>query len=114
MQAADLDALVQKLTDEATPELLPRLLKIFLHDDRPGLVTCERHMVRLFPYVRAQILLTRAKRNYYRDDSWAYLHRCATSSKEPSEVVYIRALNARDEARKIYRSTPCTCWVQKR
>ena len=109
-----LDAEVSRLVDEATPELLPMLLQIFLRDDRPGLLTCERHTQHLFPYVRAQINLTRAKRNYYRDD-WTppCTHRSVEHSSDP-EKAYDHAHRVRDEIRAKYRATPCTCWVPHR
>ena len=108
----ELDAEVQRLADQATPELLVRLLRTFLNDDRPGLLTCERHTLYLFPYVRAQITLTRAKRNYYRDD-WSPV--CSPRSIERDvEKLYRRAQDARDSIRQTYRSTPCTCWVPHR
>lgn len=125
-----LEAEVQQLVDEATPDLLPMLLKIFLKDDRPGLVTCERHTQKLFPYVRAQINLTRAKRNYYRDDNWwgPCTHRSLPrdtpspyhagtehfSTQLGPEESYRQATITRDNIRQIYRSTPCTCWVPHR
>lgn len=110
-----LDAEVARLADEATPDLLPMLLKIFLKDDRPGLVTCERHMQHLFPYVRAQIALTRAKRNYYHYGD--YTSPCShggDSRVDLSAEALRRATNIRDDIRKTYRSTPCTCWVTHR
>lgn len=111
-----LDADVQRLVDEATPDLLPMLLKIFLKDDRPGLVTCVRHSHHLFPYVRAQIDLTRAKRHYYRwsDVHWPGPCHGGVVHEDPTEAAYHRALRIRDEVRQTYRSTPCTCWVQHR
>lgn len=114
MVLEELDAEVQRLADEATPDLLPMLLKIFMSDDRPGLMTCERHMKYLFPYVRAQINLTRAKRNYY-SDNWTppCTHRSVEHSSQP-ENAYNFALTTRDEIRRTYRSTPCTCWVTHR
>lgn len=111
----ELDAEVQRLADEATPELLVRLLRTFLSGDRPGLITCERHSMHLFPYVRAQIDLTRAKRNYYR---WADIHwppGCHMGGqKSLQEAAYDSAVIRRDQIRKTYRSTPCTCWVPHR
>jgi len=111
---AELEAEVKRLVDEATPELLPRLLKLFLSNDRPGLVTCERHAKHLFPYIAAQITLTRAKRNFYRDD-WSppCTHRSVTFG-DKTEEFYIWALKRRDEIRTTYRATPCTCWVPHR
>ena len=102
-----LEADVSKLVDEATPDLLPMLLKIFIKDDRPGLVTCERHTKLLFHYIRAQINLTRARRNYYNHWEGCDLDAAVTSH-------YHNALVRRDEIRIIYRSTPCTCWVKHR
>lgn len=114
----ELLAEVKAIADEATPELLPRLMRILLGEDRPGLITCERHRHHLFPYVRAQVNLTRAKRDYYR---WADVHwpvithaGCDIKRADPAEDTYERALRIRDEARKTYRSTTCTCWVQHR
>lgn len=108
----ELDAEVQRLADEATPELLVRLLRTFLSGDRPGLITCERHSMHLFPYVRAQIDLTRAKRNYYR---WADVHWPGDGlSRSRQEETYDSAVIRRDQIRKTYRSTPCTCWVPHR
>ena len=111
-----LDAEVQALVDEATPDLLPMLLKIFLKDDRPGLITCVRHSQYLFPYVRAQINLTRAKRNYYRYDDihWPPICHAGTVIESMPETAYRMATIARDNARQSYRSQPCTCWVQHR
>lgn len=85
-----------------------------MQDDRPGLVTCERHAKLLFPYVAAQIFLTRAKRNYYKDD-WIppCTHRSVNFGPD-TEKIYHQALVRRDEIRNIYRSTPCTCWVKHR
>lgn len=113
---ATLDAEVATLADEATPELLVRLLTAFLHEDRPGLVTCERHSHHLFPYVRAQINLTRAKRNYYRwaDHHWPPICHAGTVVESMPETNLRMAEIARDNIRKTYRSTPCTCWVQHR
>ena len=108
-----IDAEVKRLADEATPELLPMLYKIFVSDDRPGLVTCERHMKHLFPYVRAQIFLTRAKRNYYRED-WSPPCGVALGAPTSAEAIYASALRHRDELRVTYRSTPCTCRVKHR
>lgn len=111
---AELEAEVQRLADEATPDLLPRLLRLFLHGDRPGLVTCERHSQHLFPYVRAQIFLTRAKRNYYRDDWYPPCTHRSVKHGPDVEEIYRVALKHRNEIRQTYRSTPCTCWVPHR
>lgn len=111
-----LDAEVQALVDEATPDLLPMLLKIFLKDERPGLITCIRHTHYLFPYVRAQINLTRAKRDYYRwsDHHWPPVCHAGTSIESMPETNFRMAEVARDNARQRYRSEPCTCWVTHR
>lgn len=97
---------VQRLADEATPDILPRLLKILLSDDRPGLAGCCRHRVRLYPYIKAQITLTRAKRAFSNADH-VYTH-------DPVRTNFERAVTERDVARRLYRDTPCTCWVPKR
>ena len=121
-EAFDLDEFdreVMRLADAELPELLPRLLMQLLKRD--SLVHCERHMVLLFPYVRAQIALTRAKRNYYRD----WVSPCAMQSTMPPvhngilyadmpEMMYRMAEIARDNARRSYRSTPCVCFKQHR
>jgi len=113
MNLQELEQEVARRVDELTPELLPQLLERFLARD--GLVQCERHENYLFSYVRAQITLTRAKRNYYRDGEWvAPSTGYYPSSKDTSEMMYLSALKRRDEIRQIYRSKPCTCWVRHR
>jgi len=111
MNLEELEKEVERRVDDLTPELLPQLLERFLARD--GLVRCERHDNLLLSYVRAQITLTRAKRNYNRYDtlpSTGYY----PNSKDTCEMVYLSAIRRRDEIRKIYRSKPCTCWVQHR
>jgi len=116
----DLDALereVMRRADSMTPELLPRLLMALLKRD--SLVYCERHMTKLFPYIRAQISLTRARRNYYRDD---WVQPCSqdaslygiVSSPVSTERLYKMALEHRDRVRQEYRSTPCVCFQPHR
>jgi hypothetical protein len=118
----DFDALereVMRRADELTPELLPRLLMQLLKRD--SLVFCERHMKHLFPYIRCQIALTKAKRSYYRD----WTPPCSMQAAPPpvhngvqysdhSEMAYRMAEIARDNARKLYRSTPCVCFKSHR
>lgn len=110
MNLEELEKEVERRADDLTPELLPQLLERLLARD--GLVQCERHEHHLFSYVRAQITLTRAKRNYYRDDGPCTGY--YPSSSATSEIVYLSALKRRDEIRQTYRSKPCTCWVQHR
>jgi len=110
---AALDAEVQQLADELTPELLPLLLERMLKRD--SLTICERHDKLLFPYVRAQISLTRARRNYYND----YVppgpcHLGIFAEQNSTEAIFHRAQADRDQIRSLYRSTRCTCWVQHR
>ena len=116
----DFEALERRIMEEAdelTPELLPRLLMQLLKRD--SLVYCTRHMSKLFPYIRAQIFLTRAKRNYYRDD---WVHPCTrsaeafgiTSAPVSTERLYQMALEQRNRLRQEYRSTPCVCFKQHR
>jgi hypothetical protein len=109
---------VSRLADEGTPDLLPALLSTLLKGDRPGLINCDRHTLRLFPYVQSQIALTRAKRNLYQEHSrvdWtpAPSHGPVDFSSKP-ETNFELALVTRDAARRTYRSTPCTCWVLHR
>jgi len=104
---------IMRQADELTPELLPRLLIQLLKRD--SLVFCERHMKHLFPYVRAQIALTRAKRNFYRYDDWGpSLHRSSNNSEMDAETALRMARIERDNIRRIYRSTPCVCFQQHR
>lgn len=133
----ELDAEIQREANALTSELLPRLLRKLLQPNREGLTTCERHSRFLVPYVTAQILLTRAKRQYHNDDwmgaaaavattAWKLANaRTATDGRHPVDTAYATveattearfhsALSRRDEIRKQYRSTPCTCWVRKR
>lgn len=112
MNLQELEKEVERRVDDLTPELLPQLLERLLARD--GLVQCERHEHHLFSYVRAQITLTRAKRNYYRDGDSIPSSGYYPSSKDTSEMVYLSALKRRDDLRQIYRSKPCTCWVQHR
>lgn len=99
----DIQAEVQRLADELTPELLPLLLERF--SNRSGVVLCERHLRHLIPYVNAQIALSRTKRAYFGDHPG-----------NPNVLAenYQLSLKRRDELRATYRSTPCTCWVPKR
>lgn len=106
----DLDAEVQRRADELTPELLPRLLKRLM--SRDSLVFCDRHDRLLFPYVCAQVTLTRMKRRDYYDD-------VKLTGYFPGEAltpfqILERSTAARDKIRLEYRSTPCTCWVRHR
>lgn len=103
MNAVDVENEVKKLADELTPELLPMLLERFMQRD--GLTFCVRHMRHLLPYIDAQIALGRAKRAYFDDHP-----DCALRIADD----YHLSLKRRDEIRKTYRSTPCTCWVPKR
>lgn len=127
MSDFDFDAFereIMRQADELTPELLPRLLMMLLKRD--SLVHCPRHMTKLFPYVRAQIALTRAKRNYYRDAEWrpnadvgsnithAGCDFGIVSTKLGPETLYFMALEHRDRVRREYRSTPCVCFQQHR
>lgn len=100
---------VQRLADELTPELLPMVLERMLARNT---VTgcCERHDMHLLPYVAAQIILTRAKRNYL-DDHRPLMQ--GENAMSPADWYHFN-LNRRDEIRARYRSTPCTCWVPKR
>ncbi len=107
----DLDERVQREAEALTPELLPRLLKILLQPGRTGLVYCDRHRFLLIPYVRAQIDLARTKRSFERFHGNGHVAPSALDSAEKTLVI-CRA--KRDEARKLYRSTPCTCWVPHR
>ncbi len=100
MNLQELEKEVARRADEMTPELLPQLLERFL--SRDSLVSCERHSVALYQYIEAQISLTRAKRAYFRDDTGS------------GDKAYLQALESRNSMRKIYRSKPCTCWVQHR
>lgn len=106
-----LDAEVKSRADQATSELLPRLLENFLQDDRLGLLSCERHSTYLSVYVEAQIRLTKQKQRLTYAD---YI--TSVSDTEYLSVVKLveRAKEARDKVRSVYRSTPCTCWVQHR
>lgn len=105
---------VMKQADALTPELLPRLLLQLLKRD--SLVFCERHMQLLFPYVRAQIALTRARRNYYRwsDIHWPSPCHAGTVIESMPETNLRMATIARDNARQAYRSKPCVCFKQHR
>jgi hypothetical protein len=110
----DFDAFEREImakANELTPELLPRLLIQLLKRD--SLVHCERHMNLLFPYIRAQITLTWAKRNYYRYGEWMPVDGI-NSSKMGPETTYKLALERRDAIRRQYRSTPCVCFKQHR
>lgn len=120
-EVIDFDAFereVMRQADELTPDLLPRLLMKLLKRD--SLVFCERHMTKLFPYIRAQIFLTRARRNYYRDELWSPGPQHAgcdfgiTSAMLGPETLYHMALEQRDKIRREYRSTPCVCFKQHR
>ncbi len=104
MTLSDIDAEVQRQADELTPELLPRLLERMLK--RNSLTTCERHDRLLYPYVRLQILLTKVKRDYFRsgDDHLGNL----------VQMRFFSVRGQRDQARRVYRETPCTCYVQHR
>lgn len=109
---ADLDSEVQRRADELTPELLPRLLRRLLQRD--SIVFCDRHDRLLFPYVRAQVNLTRIKRRcYYYDDVKLYPGYFPGESLTSSQILD-KMVIARDKIRLEYRSTPCTCWVQHR
>lgn len=96
----EVDREVKRRADELTPELLPLLFKRLV--ERDGVVPCERHLTLIGPYVRAQIHLSKAKRNYYEFDY------------EGSKAIYEHALEIRNAARAKYRGTPCTCWVTHR
>jgi hypothetical protein len=104
-----IDAEVQRLANEMTPELLPRLLAQLLKRD--ALDFCERHQRLLFPYVRAQIKLTHAKRNFYRYDNF---HAACDAGERASYAAFCTAKGERDRIRDQYRSTPCTCYVHHR
>lgn len=110
MNACDeLEREVQARADELTPELLPLILeKMLARNTVTG--CCERHDKHLLPYVTSQVLLTRAKRNYLDD------HRPMRQGDNVMSLAdwYHFTLKRRDEIRAAYRSTPCTCWVQKR
>lgn len=93
-----LESDIQQRVDELTPELLPRVLEVFLARD--SLVGCARHSELLGDYVRSQIALTKAKRYFARGDTNA--------------DGFLQALLKRDKVQKIYRDTPCTCWVSHR
>ena len=113
MNAQELEAEIAKRVEDMTPELLPQLLERFLV--RQGLVECARHGQKLLSYVRAQIALTRAKRNNIPNHNSD-----CTTGYYPSEIPqiisdhYNFALKHRNDIRKDYRSTPCTCWVRHR
>ncbi len=98
--ADDIEREVRERCDELTPDLLPLVFKRMIARD--GMVACERHMTLLGPYVRAQIHLGRAKRNYF---EWDY---------EGAKAIYEHALEIRNAARVKYRGTPCTCWATHR
>jgi len=109
---AALEAEVMREADELTPGLLPRLLLELLKRD--SLVHCDRHSSKLFHYIRAQIFLTRAKRNYYRDDWVSAADYGINSTKVSTETLYRMALEQRNKVRQEYRSTPCVCFQQHR
>jgi hypothetical protein len=110
---------VMKQADALTPELLPRLLRQLLKRD--SLVFCDRHMRLLFPYIRAQINLTRAKRNYYHyGETWPELPQrllpidgINSAQLGPDHTLQL-ATETRDAIRKQYRATPCVCFKQHR
>jgi hypothetical protein len=91
---------VQRRADDRTADLLPAVMQNMLK--RNSLHGCVRHDVYLSPYVEAQILLTRANRYFHWHDTDRALRN------------YVRARANREEARRKYRATPCTCWVPKR
>ncbi len=96
----DVEREVIRRADALTPELLPLLFERMV--ERDGIVPCERHTTLIIPYVRAQIHLGRAKRNYF---EWDY---------EGAKAIYEHALEIRNAARVKYRGTPCTCWATHR
>lgn len=99
-----LEAEVHVVADAAIAELLPRLLTQLL--ERDALSPCKRHDVLLAPYVQAQILFTRAKRNSEAPDrGYGTLN---------TEADYQQALERRDKIRAEYRATPCSCWEKHR
>ena len=106
---------VAALADERTIDLFPMLMeKLWSRDSLTG---CIRHDTCLYPYVASQINLTRAKRNYERDDWYGggWPHRSLMHDRtNHAHRIYISALTTRDEARRQYHSVPCTCWVTKR
>lgn len=118
---ADLMTEVDARVEDSIPELLPMLLEKFVL--REGLNPCHRHGVLLVPYIRAQISLHHCKRRFH---SWdGHFYRSATAEWEgmgnatasrilTPEAAYMAALTTRDNARRMYRSEPCTCWVQHR
>jgi len=97
----DLQDEVSCLADKLTPELLPALLERMLQRD--WIIPCHRHLNLLLPYIEAQITLTHAKRVYFDDHS-----DCLRIAEN-----YHFSLKRRNEIRKTYRSTLCTCWVPK-
>lgn len=103
-------AAVNERADDRTAELLPMLMaRMAARDSLTGCVRCEQL---LYPYVDAQIKLTRAKR-VYNCDLWQW-SRYTPSTEEQAYKAFFRAEKIRDEARTKYRSTDCTCWVTKR
>lgn len=96
----DLQAEVQQLADDLTPELLPALLERMMQRD--DVVDCARHRALLLPYVQAQIVLTKVKRRYWNGDD------------NVTKAMLDKITEHRDERRSYYRTTPCTCWVPKR
>ena len=113
-EALDFEAFereVMRQANELTPELLPRLLMQLLKRD--SLVFCDRHMRLLFPYIRAQINLTRAKRNYYRyGETWPV--EGINSDKVGPDLALQLATDTRNVIRQQYRATPCVCFQQHR
>jgi hypothetical protein len=91
---------VRERCDDMMPELLPLVFTRMI--ERNGMIPCERHTTLIGPYVRAQIQLSRAKRNYYDFDY------------EGSKAVYQHALELRDVARARYRGVSCNCWLAHR
>ena len=109
-QLQAITAAVKVRADERTCELLPMLMSRLA--SRDGLTSCRRHDTLLYPYVEAQISLTRAKR-VYNYDHWQW-SRSRADSEEQAQAFMLKAEESRDKIRQEYRSTPCTCWVSKR
>lgn len=100
---------VKVLADRESAELLPLLFEKMVQ--RHGLSFCERHSM-LPLRIAAEISLAKAKKKYLGGGVSDIFD--IASSHDENITKYAAIKNSTLNTRKIYRSKPCSCWVEKR
>lgn len=101
-----LEAEIQEMASERTADILPLLYDRLM--EREGLEKCPRHSM-LADRVKAEVRLHHAKKAL-RDGPYLSSPGCTLNISAAFEAAFKHA----ERVRKLYRSKPCTCWIEHR